>query len=84
MSIDGRQSINLTKEWKGWEKDLHDKIQSVGRYRWIHGFNDRDREQEYVRNKGVPMSEQYANGSFGASVRLMIRCESLPVREMTK
>ena len=65
---------------KGWKKELHDKIQSIGRDMWIHGFSDRDREQEYVRNKGVPINEQYANGSIGASVRLMIRGGSLPVR----
>ena len=81
MSIDGMLiSINLNKEMKGWKRELHDKIQLVGRDRWIHGFSDRDREQEYVRNKGVPMNEQYANGSIGASVRLMIRGGSLPVR----
>ena len=78
MSIDGMLSINLNKEMKGWKRELHDKIQSVGRDRWIHGFRDRD--QEYVRNKAVPMNEQYANGSIGASVRLMIRGGSLPVR----
>ena len=69
---------------KGWKKELHDKIQSVGCDRWIHGFSDRDREQEYVRNKGVPINEQYTNGSIGASVRLMIRGGSLPVREDDK
>ena len=80
MSVDRMLSINLNKEMKGWKRELHDKIQSVGRDRWTHGFSDRDREQEYVRNKGVPMNEQYASGSIGASVRLIIRGGSLPVR----
>ena len=53
---------------------------TLGRDKWMHGFSDRDREQEYVRTKGVPMNEQYANESIGASVRLMIRGGSLPVR----
>ena len=80
MSIDGRLNINRNKERKCWKKELHDKIQSVGRNRWIHGFSDRDKEQKYVKNKAVPMNEQYANGSIGASVRLMIKGGSLPVR----
>ena len=61
--------------------DCH-KIQSVGHDRWIKGFNDR--EQEYVKIKREPMSEQYAIGSMGASGRLMIRGGSPPVRGMTK
>ena len=40
----------------------------------------KEREQEYVKNKGLPMNEQYANGSVGASVRLMIRGGNLQVR----
>ena len=35
MSIDGMLNINLNKEMKAG-KELHDKIQSVGRDRWIH------------------------------------------------
>ena len=63
--------------------DCH-KIQSVGHDRWKKGFSDRDREQEYVKIKRVPMSEQHAIGSMGASGRLMIRGGSPPVRGMTK
>ena len=82
MNIDGMLSINLNKEMKGWIKEVHDKIQHVGRDRWTQGFSDRDREQEYVRNKGVPINEQYSKGSIGTSVtvRLMIRGGSLPER----
>ena len=37
------------------------------------GFNDTEREKQYVRMKESPINESFADGSVGARVRLVVR-----------
>ena len=39
-----------------------------GRRAWKDGFNDTEREKEYVRMKESPRNESFADGSVGARV----------------
>ena len=45
-----------------------------------NGFNDTEREKEYVQMKECPRNESFADGNVGAGVRLMVRGGCLPVR----
>ena len=52
----------------------------VGKQVWKKGFNDTEREKEYVQMKECPRNESFADGNVGAGVRLMVRGGCLPVR----
>ena len=45
-----------------------------------YGFNETEREKEYVKMKRCPRNESFADGSVGARVSLMMRGGCLPVR----
>ena len=45
-----------------------------------NGFNDTEREKEYVQMKECPRNESFADGKVGAGVRLRVRGGCLPVR----
>ena len=45
-----------------------------------NGFNNIEREKEYVQIKECPRNESFVNGKVGAGVRLMLRVGCLPVR----
>ena len=61
-------------------KYICERIQKSGRRAWKDGFNDTEREKEYVQMKESPRNESFADGSVGARVRLMVRGGCLPVR----
>ena len=63
-----------------WKKTLVARIQEDGRRQWRNGFDINEKEQQYVHMKSQPKNEEYANGSVGAKVRLMVREGCLPVR----
>ena len=52
----------------------------VGKQVWKNGFNDTEREKEYVQMKECPRNESFADGKVGVGVRLMVRGGCLPVR----
>ena len=58
---------------KVWKKYICERIQEVGRKSWKSGFNDTEREKEYMEMKICPRNESFADGSVGARVRLMVR-----------
>ena len=46
--------------------------QTNGRRAWKDGFNDTEREKEYVRMKESQRNESFADGTVGGRVRLML------------
>ena len=44
-----------------------------GRSAWKDGFNDTEREKEYVWMKESPRNDSFTDESVGARVRLMVR-----------
>ena len=80
VSVNGMVKLGMNIEREGWKKYICERIQESGRRTWKDGFNDTEREKEYVRMKESPRNESFADGSVGARVRLMVRGGFLPVR----
>ena len=80
MSVNGMVSLGMKMDRKVWKKYICERIQDVGRQSWKNGFNDTEREKEYVEMKRCPRNESFADGSVGARVKLMVRGGCLPVR----
>ena len=56
------------------------KIQERARERWRNGLQANERTRQYGDEKRVLKMEGYADGSYGARVRMMVRGDSLLVR----
>ena len=80
VSVNGMVNLGMNVEREGWKKYIFERIQESGRRAWKDGFNDTEREKEYVRMKESPRNESFADGSVGARVRLMVRGGFLSVR----
>ena len=80
MSVNRMVSLGMKMDRKVWKKYICERIQEVGRQSWKNGFNDTEREREYVEMKRCPRKESFADGSIGARVRLMVRGGCQPVR----
>ena len=80
VSVNGMVNLGMNVEREGWKKYICERIQESGRRAWKDGFNDTEREKEYVRMKQSPRNESFTDGSAGARVRLMVRRRCLPVR----
>ena len=80
VSVNGMVSLGMNMDRKVWKKYICERIQEVGRQSWKNGFNDTEREKEYVETKRCPRNESFTDGSVGARVRLMVRGGCLPVR----
>ena len=63
------------------KKVVQAKVAEYGRRIWARGAGENQELQEYVRRKREMVKEEYADGSDGARVRVMLRGESLPVRK---
>ena len=46
-----------------------------------NGFNDTEREKEYVEMKRCPRKERFADGSVGAGARMMVTGGCLLIKE---
>ena len=46
-------NLGMNVEREGWKKYICERIQESGRRAWKDGFNDTEREKEYVRRKKV-------------------------------
>ena len=79
VSVNGMVKLVMNVEREGWKKYICERIQESGRRARKDGFNNTEREKEYVRMKESPRNESFADGS--ARVRLMVRGGCLPVRE---
>ena len=77
VSVNGMVSLEINVEREGWKEYICKRIQERGRRAWKDGFNDTERENEYVRMKERP---SFTDGSVGARVQLMVRGGCLPVR----
>ena len=73
-------NLGMNVDGEGWKKYICERIQECDRRAWKYGFNDTEREKEYVRMKESPRNESFADGSVGATVRLMVRVGCLPVK----
>ena len=81
VSVNGMVNLVINVDEEGWKKYICERIQECGRRAWKDGFNDTEREKEYVRMKESPRNKSFADGSFGARrVRLMVGGGCLPVR----
>ena len=80
VSVNGMVNLGMNIEGEGWKKYICERIQESGRRAWKDGFNDTEKEKEYVRMKESPRNEGFADVSVGARVRLMVRRGCLPVR----
>ena len=59
-----------------WKKHICNRIMEVGKQVRKNGFNDTERETEYVKNermKECPKNKRFADGNVGVGVRLMVR-----------
>ena len=63
--------MNVNGEF--WKKHICSRIWEVGKQVWKNGFNDTEREKEYVQMKECPRNESFVDGNVGAGVRLMVR-----------
>ena len=79
MNVNGMVNLGINVDGAGWKKYICERIQECGSRAWKDGFNDIERENEYVRMKESPRNESFADGSVGARVRLMVRGGCLPV-----
>ena len=70
--------MNMNGEF--WKKHICSRIREVGKQVWKNGFNDTERDKEYVQMKECPRNEEFADGNVGVGVRLMVRGGCLPVR----
>ena len=73
MSVTGMVNLGMNVDREGWKKYIRERLQECGRSAWKDGFNDTDREKEYVRMKESPINESFGDGSVGARVKLMLR-----------
>ena len=70
VSVNGMEKLGMNIEREGWKKYICERIQESGRRTWKDGFNDTEREKEYVQMKESPRNESFADGSVGARVRI--------------
>ena len=80
VSVNGIVNLGMNVEREGWKKYICERIHESGRRAWKDGFNDTEREKEYVRMKESQRNESFADGSVGARVRLMVRGGYLHLR----
>ena len=66
VSVNGMVNLGMNVEREGWKKYICERIQESGRRAWKYGFNDTEREKEYVQMKESPRNESFADGSVGA------------------
>ena len=69
-------NLGMNVDGEGWKKYICERIQECGRRARKNGFNDTEREKEYVRMKESPRNECFTDGSVGA--RLMVREDVCP------
>ena len=51
VSVNGMVNLGMNVEQEGWKKYICERIQGSRRRAWKDGFNDTEREKEYVRMK---------------------------------
>ena len=49
VSVNGMVNLGMNVDGEGWKKYICERIQEGGRRAWKDGFNDTEREKEYVR-----------------------------------
>ena len=54
VSVNGMVSIGMKMDRKVWKKYISEILQGVGREEWKNGFNETEREKEYVKMKRCP------------------------------
>ena len=63
--MNGMVSLWMKMDRKVWKKYICERIQEViGRESWNNGFNDTEREKEYVEMKICPKNESFTDGSI--------------------
>ena len=80
VSVNGMVGLGMKMDRKVWKKYICERIQEGGRQSWKIGFNDTEREKEYVEMKRCPKNESFADGSVCARVKLMVKGGCLLVR----
>ena len=48
MSLNGMVKLGMKVNGEFWKKHICSRIREVGKQVWKNGFNDREREKEYV------------------------------------
>ena len=61
VSVNGMVNLGMNVDGEGWKKYIRERIQECGRRAWKYGFNDTEREKEYVRMKESPRNESFAD-----------------------
>ena len=79
VSLNGMVKLGMKVSVEFWKKHICSRIREVGKQVWKNGFNDTEREKEYVQMKECPRNERFTDGNV-AAVRLMVRGGCLPVR----
>ena len=51
--------------WEFWKKHICKKIREVGKQARKNGFNDTERDKEYVLMKGCPGNDCFSCGNVG-------------------
>ena len=65
VSANGMMSLGMKIDRNVWKKYICETIQEGGRQSWKNGFNDTEREKQYVQMKRCPRNESFADGSVG-------------------
>ena len=79
-SLNGMVKLGMNVNGEFGKKHICNRIRKVGKQVSKNGFNDTEREKEYVQMIECPRNERFAYGSVGARVRLMVRGGCFPVR----
>ena len=54
VSLNGMVKLEMNVNGEFWKKHISNRIREVGKQAWKNGFNDTEREIEYVQMKACP------------------------------
>ena len=57
--------LGMKVNWEFWKKHICSRIREVGKQVWKNGFNDTEREKEYVQMKNVQEMKVLQMGMWG-------------------
>ena len=66
VSLNGMVKLGMNVNVEFWKKHIRNRIREVGKQVWKNGFNDTEREKEYVQIKECPRNESFADGNVGS------------------
>jgi hypothetical protein len=83
VSDEGQRLARIPVEWLSFldEEWFRERVWELSSRRWVESLQSTARTRQYASLKREPRMEEYADGGVGARVRMMVRGDSLLVRE---